>query len=70
MKANSQEKVHRVYIAAMIPNYLDAPLSRYPQIAEWQRITREFWQDARFEFILSDYVIDEISLGDRRKAAK
>lgn len=69
MKVNSQEKVHRVYIDAMIPSYLVAPLSRVPKIAAWQGITREFWQDARFEFILSDYVIDEISLGDRGKAA-
>ena len=54
----------------MIPSYLVAPLSRDPKIAEWQRITREFWQDSRFEFVLSDYVIDEISTGDRAQAAK
>ena len=53
----------------MIPSYLAAPLSRDPKIAEWQRITREFWQDTRFEFVLSDYVIDEISMGDGSQAA-
>ena len=69
MMVNSQEKAYRVYIDAMIPSYLVAPLSRNPKISEWQRITREFWQAPRFEFILSDYVIDEISIGDRNQAA-
>ena len=68
MMVNSQEERHRVYIDAMIPSYLVAPLSRDPKIAEWQKITREFWQDTRFEFILSDYVIDEISIGNRDQA--
>lgn len=62
-------KRHQVYIDAMIPSYLAAPLSRDPRIAEWQRITREFWQDSRFEFILSDYVLGEIALGNKAKAA-
>ena len=69
MTTDSQEEKHRVYIDAMIPSYLVAPLSRDPKIAEWQRITREFWQDSRFEFVLSNYVIDEISMGDRNQAA-
>ncbi len=69
MTTHSGKNRHRVYIDAMIPSYLVAPLSRAPKIAEWQRITREFWQDSRFEFILSDYVIDEISIGDRNQAS-
>ena len=69
MAVNSQEERHQVYIDAMIPSYLVASLSRDPKIAGWQRITREFWLDARFEFVLSDYVIDEISIGDRSQAA-
>ena len=69
MTTNAQEEKYRVYIDAMIPSYLVAPLSRDPKIAEWQRITREFWKDTRFEFVLSDYVIDEISTGDRGQAA-
>ena len=69
MAVNSQEEKHRIYIDAMIPSYLVAPLSRDPKIAEWQRITREFWQDTRFEFVLSNYVINEISMGDRSQAA-
>lgn len=69
MTTHPQEDKHRVYIDAMIPSYLVAPLSRDPKIAEWQRITREFWQDTRFEFVLSDYVIEEISSGDRSQAA-
>ena len=39
------------------------------KIAEWQKITREFWHDSRFEFILSDLVIAEISIGDGSQAA-
>lgn len=69
MTIDSQEDRHRVYIDAMIPSYLVAPLSRDPKIAEWQRSTREFWQDTRFEFVLSDYVVDEISIGDRSQAS-
>ncbi len=68
MLIGPHEVRHQVYIDAMIPSYLVAPLSRDPKIAEWQRITHEFWQDPRFEFILSDYVIDEISTGDRNQA--
>ena len=68
MTTHSQEKKYLVYIDAMIPSYLVAPLSRDPKIAEWQRITRRFWQDTRFEFILSDHVIEEISMGDRGQA--
>ena len=69
MEINSLGKVYQVYIDATIPSNLVARLSQDPKIAEWQRITREFWQDARFEFILSDIVIDEISAGDEDRAA-
>lgn len=65
MKVNAQEKMHRVYIDSTIPSYLVSRTSRILQTAEWQRITREFWHDNRFEFILSDLVIAEISVGDR-----
>ena len=68
MATNFQQEKPRVYIDAMIPSYLAAPLSHDPKIAEWQRVTREFWQNPRFEFILSNYVIGEISLGDRNQA--
>ena len=54
MATHSQEDRPRVYIDAMIPSYLVAPLSQDPKIAEWQRITREFWQDTRFEFVSSN----------------
>ena len=39
MTTGSQENTYRVYIDAMIPSYLVAPLSRDPKIAAWQRIT-------------------------------
>ena len=65
MATNSQEGKHRVYIDATIPSYLVSKPSQVPRTAEWQRITRDFWHDSRFEFILSDLVIAEISIGDR-----
>lgn len=69
MKVNSQEDKYLVYIDATIPSYLVSKPSRVPQTAEWQRITRDFWRDNRFEFILSDLVIAEISIGDRNQVA-
>ena len=66
MKTRNEQ--HQVYIDATIPSYLVAIPSREPKIAEWQRITRQFWQEPRFEFILSDAVVGEISLGDRNQA--
>ena len=60
----------RVYIDATIPSYLVARQSNDPKVAEWQRITCKFWSDNRFEFILSDFVIDEIEDGDKTQADK
>lgn len=60
-----KNKVYRVYVDSTIPSYLVSRPSRVPRAAEWQRITREFWHDKRFEFVLSDLVITEISIGDR-----
>ena len=68
MTTNSQEDKHRVYIDATIPSYLVSNPSRVARTAERQRVTREFWQDPRFEFILSDYVVEEISIGSREQA--
>lgn len=62
--------MNRVYIDATIPSYLVARQSNNTEIAERQSITRKFWDDNRFEFILSDYVIDEIEDGDKAEAAK
>jgi hypothetical protein len=56
--------MYQVYIDATIPSNLVAKQSRYPKIARWQNITREFWSDTRFQFIVSDAVIAEISVGD------
>lgn len=65
---NTSDERHQVYIDATVPSYLVAPLSQDLKIAEWQRITRQFWQEPRFEFILSDAVVGEISLGNRNQA--
>lgn len=68
MTTNSQGEKHQVYIDATIPSYLVSNPSRVAKTAERQRVTREFWQDTRFEFILSDYVVEEISIGNREQA--
>ncbi len=70
MKTHLQEKqsVFTVYIDSTIPSYLVSKPSRVPRRSEWQRITREFWDDKRFEFVLSDLVITEVSIGDRTQA--
>ncbi len=69
MATHSQEKKHRIYIDATIPSYLVSNPSRVAKTAERQEITRAFWQDSGFEFILSNYVINEISVGDNDQAA-
>ena len=68
MKIDSQEKTYRVYIDSTIPSYLVSNPSRVAETADRQRITRQFWQDTRFEFVLSNYVITEISIGDSEQA--
>ena len=65
---NTSDERHQVYIDATVPSYLVAPPSPDLKIAEWQRITHQFWQEPRFEFILSDAVVGEISLGNRNQA--
>lgn len=58
-----------IYIDATIPSNLVARQSQDPKIAGWQNITREFWNDTRFQFIVSDAVIAEISVGDNLQVA-
>ena len=70
MATHSQEDRHRVYIDSTIPSYLVSKPSSVPRTAEWQKITREFWYDERFEFILSDLVIAEIAIGNRSQAVE
>ena len=53
MATPSQAEKHRIYIDATIPSYLVSNPSRVDKTAERQEITRAFWQDSRFEFILS-----------------
>lgn len=62
--------MNQVYIDATIPSYLVAEPSANPQTAERQRITWRFWSDFRFEFVLSDYVFDEISTGKRKRQVR
>ncbi len=70
MKTHPKERqsVFTVYVDSTIPSYLVSKPSRVPRKSKWQRITREFWDDKRFEFVLSDLVITEMSIGDRTQA--
>ena len=70
MRTHRKEKyiVFTVYVDSTIPSYLVSRSSRVPRTSEWQRITREFWHDKRFDFVLSDLVITEVSIGDRTQA--
>lgn len=68
--STERSKMAQVYIDATIPSYLVASQSSDIKIAKWQQITRKFWKDNRFEFILSDFVIDEIENGDGTEVAK
>lgn len=65
----TKDHIYKVYIDSTIPSYLVSKPSRKKRIADWQTITREFWIDNRFEFVLSDLVLTEIAIGDRSQSA-
>lgn len=56
----------RVYLETTIPSYLTGWLSRDLVMAAHQQVTREWWETRRqdFAFFISQFVIDEASLGD------
>ncbi|MGB7157871.1 MAG: type II toxin-antitoxin system VapC family toxin [Tepidisphaeraceae bacterium] len=55
-----------VYVETTIPSYLTAWPSRDLLIAGHQQLTREWWRDSRlrYELLVSDLVVTEISRGD------
>jgi hypothetical protein len=61
-----------VYIETTIPSYLAANPSRDLVTAAHQQVTHEWWLTARqrFESLISDAVVAEISAGDATMAAK
>ena len=56
----------RVYLETTIPSYLAAWLNRDLIMASHQQTTREWWNTRRedFELFVSQFVIDEVGVGD------
>ena len=56
----------RLYLETTIPSYLTAWPSRDPVVAADQEMTKEWWRDQRrlFDLYISEFVWDEISVGD------
>src|SRR5208282_2028617 len=62
----------RVYLETTIPSYLTAWLSRDLVMAAHQQTTREWWDTRRqdFKLFVSQFVLDEASLGDTDAARR
>jgi hypothetical protein len=62
----------RVYLETTIPSYLTAWLSRDLVMAAHQQTTNEWWETRRqdFELFISQFVLDEVSLGDAEAAKR
>ena len=56
----------RIYLESTIPSYLAARPSRDLIVAGHQQLTEEWWVCRRndFELYISQFVLDEVSLGD------
>ena len=52
-----------VYLDTSIPSFLIRENRREPEIVEMQEITSRLWKDKRFQFVISQRVIDEIQAG-------
>ena len=66
------ERKPKVYIETTVVSYLAARLSRDTTTANRQRLTQQFWYEHahRFDFIISDAVLDEIEEGDKTLAQR
>jgi hypothetical protein len=62
----------RVYLETTIPSYLTAWPSRDVVMAGHQQTTREWWETRRrdFDLFVSQFVVDEASLGDADAARR
>lgn len=66
------DKKPKVYIETTVVSYLAARLSRNATIAARQQTTQQFWHEHadRFDFIISDAVLDEVEEGDKTLAQR
>lgn len=55
-----------VYLDTSIPSFLVRERRTEPEIIEMQEVTHRLWNDKRFEFVISQRVIDEIQAGTRQ----
>lgn len=62
----------KLYLETTIPSYLTSRPSKNVIVAGHQRITHVWWKNRRQDFIIfiSQFVLDEISLGDPALASK
>ncbi len=56
-----------VYLDTSIPSFLIREHRTDPEIIEMQKATHRLWNDKRFEFVISQRVIDEIQIGKRQE---
>ena len=54
-----------VYLDTSIPSFLIREHRAEPEIIEMQEVTSRFWEDKRFQFVISQRVVDEIQAGRR-----
>ncbi len=52
-----------VYLDTSIPSFLIRERRKNPEILEMQEVTHRLWNGERFEFVISQRVIDEIEAG-------
>jgi hypothetical protein len=62
----------KLYLESTIPSYLSSWLSRDIIVAGHQQITQEWWntRSSDFELYISQFVLDEIALGDPIQAKR
>ena len=66
------DKKPKVYIETTVISYLATRISRNATIADRQQVTQQFWHEHadRFDFVISDAVLDEIEEGDKTLAQR
>jgi hypothetical protein len=61
-----------VYIESSVISYLAARSSRDLVVAAYQQITKDWWASelSKYQCFISDFVVDEVSRGDKDAAAE
>ena len=59
-----------VYLDTSIPSFLIRDHRTEPEIVEMQEVTSRLWKDKRFQFVISQRVIDEIQAGRHSNKVK